>query len=324
MPNELKWRSSIAELIQELIATKRASGFKYKYEEQILSQFDAYYYREGYTGIRLTQEMVNGYIYEPGLRPGTYRKREKTLNELGTYANDRGYAVFIAPVITTPSPSRHIPYILSDGELVRLFAAIDAQQLSSFTNAALVDPALFRVLYSTGLRLSEALGLSIEDVDLEKELLFVRNAKGGGERQVPFKASLSRRLKDYLHAMHTNSSGDDRFFPGQKPKASIDQSTINRRFRYYLLEADIPHSFRSPCAHSFRHGFAVGCLRKWVREGRDLTTCMPYLTAYMGHADLRATQYYLRLTADLYPEIIETVEAQFGYVIPEGGGHGAL
>jgi hypothetical protein len=39
----------------------------------------------------------------------------------------------------------------------------------------------------------------------------------------------------------------------------------------------------------------------------------------MGHSDFRATQYYLRLTSDLYPEIVQRAETEFGYVIPEGG-----
>ena len=51
---------------------------------------------------------------------------------------------------------------------------------------------------------------------------------------------------------------------------------------------------------------------------------LPFLSAYMGHADLRGTQYYLRLTADAYPQVAEMVQARFGYVIPnpaprEGG-----
>lgn len=45
---------------------------------------------------------------------------------------------------------------------------------------------------------------------------------------------------------------------------------------------------------------------------------LPYLSAYMGHSDFRGTQYYLRLTADLYPHIISREETDFGYVIPEG------
>jgi hypothetical protein len=48
---------------------------------------------------------------------------------------------------------------------------------------------------------------------------------------------------------------------------------------------------------------------------------LPYLAAYMGHSDFRETQYYLRLTADLYPDIISRIEAEFGYVIPEGGNN---
>ena len=46
---------------------------------------------------------------------------------------------------------------------------------------------------------------------------------------------------------------------------------------------------------------------------------LPYLSAYMGHSNFRATQYYLRMTSDLYPEILKQVEAEFGYVVPEGG-----
>ena len=53
-------------------------------------------------------------------------------------------------------------------------------------------------------------------------------------------------------------------------------------------------------------------------SGEDITNIMPYLAAYLGHADFRGTQYYLRLTADLYPDIISRTEAEFGYVIPKG------
>jgi len=48
---------------------------------------------------------------------------------------------------------------------------------------------------------------------------------------------------------------------------------------------------------------------------------MPYLATYMGHADFRGTQYYLRLTADLYPHIIQKTEATLGYLIPKEAYH---
>jgi integrase/recombinase XerD len=58
-------------------------------------------------------------------------------------------------------------------------------------------------------------------------------------------------------------------------------------------------------------------LRRWAADGTDLAVMLPYLSAYMGHADLRGTQYYLRLTADAYPEIVALAQAAFGYVIPD-------
>ena len=51
-------------------------------------------------------------------------------------------------------------------------------------------------------------------------------------------------------------------------------------------------------------------------HGADLSVMLPYLACYMGHADLRGTQYYLRLTADAYPEVIAKAQIRFGYVIP--------
>ena len=61
------------------------------------------------------------------------------------------------------------------------------------------------------------------------------------------------------------------------------------------------------------------CLRQWVTAGIDLTVALPYLSAYMGHTNLKSTQDYLRLTAECYPDIICAVEHHLGAVIPQGG-----
>jgi integrase len=68
------------------------------------------------------------------------------------------------------------------------------------------------------------------------------------------------------------------------------------------------------------HGFAVANLRRWAAGGADLVVMLPYLSAYMGHADLRGTQYYLQLTADAHPEVAAMASARFGYVIPGPAG----
>lgn len=71
----------------------------------------------------------------------------------------------------------------------------------------------------------------------------------------------------------------------------------------------------------FRHTYCVHRLKVWVREGGDLTNLLPYLAVYLGHADFRGTEYYLRLTADLYPEMIATLERAHGAIIPPQEDH---
>ena len=96
----------------------------------------------------------------------------------------------------------------------------------------------------------------------------------------------------------------------------INQSTVSMRFRGYLADAGIPHFAGGPHPDSLRHGFAVANLRRWAADNADLAVMLPYLACYMGHADLRGTQYYLRLTADAYPEVMTKAQIRFGYVIP--------
>ena len=66
-----------------------------------------------------------------------------------------------------------------------------------------------------------------------------------------------------------------------------------------------------------RHTYSVHCLRNWVKAGMELTTAMPYLSAYLGHSGIRGTQRYLRLTAELYPDILKRTEEKFSWVVPE-------
>jgi integrase/recombinase XerD len=121
-------------------------------------------------------------------------------------------------------------------------------------------------------------------------------------------------------AAHPAPGTSDYVFYSIAPGRPIDQSTVYLRFRGYLADAGIPHFTGGPHPHSLRHGFAVANLRRWAAEGTDLAVVLPYLACYMGHADLRGTQYYLRLTADAYPEVMARAQVRFGYVIPAPPG----
>jgi integrase len=210
--------------------------------------------------------------------------------------------------------------VLTDDEVRRLFAAIDSQPMSSYSNKAMIDPVLFRVLYDAGLRVSEALNLTLPDVDRRAGTLRIRDSKNGEGRTVPITGRLTATLDAYTTAAHPAPEHSDYLFYSRAAGRPINQATVYLRFRGYLADAGIPHFTGGPHPHSLRHGFAVANLRRWAADGADLAVKLPYLACYMGHADLRGTQYYLRLTADAYPDVMAKAQVRFGYVIPDPPG----
>jgi integrase/recombinase XerD len=315
-----QWRSSLSDMMVSFLNEKRITGYKYADQEKWLARFDSYYDRNGYTGIRITKSMVDDFVYSSLEQPSTHYEKERLLRDFALFLMKHGYhEVYVAQVKSAPKKCSHIPYIFTEKEIRQIFTAVDAWEDSFYTNRHLVDPVLFRLLYGTGMRLSEVLNIQVRDFDDSNELLTIYQAKNGKNRLVPIASSLAGRIGKFINDFHKYS--EDTAFLFQSPRqGKMDKSTVYRRFRQYLQCANIPHTDAGPRVHDFRHSYAVKCLKKWALEGEELTNLLPYLAAYMGHSDFRGTQYYLRLKADLYPHIIDQLEADFGYVIPAGGG----
>jgi integrase len=177
-------------------------------------------------------------------------------------------------------------------------------------------PVLFRTIYACGLRLSEARLLRPEDVDIEAGVLQVRDAKGGKDRQVPVSEPLRVRLADYQTRL-VGRSAWDWFFPG-RTGLPLTIGNIDKNFRRFLWQARISHGGRGhgPRVHDLRHTFAVNNLRFWFAQSQDVGALLPVLQTYLGHSSLRDTAYYLRLTAESYPDITARVEQATGDVVP--------
>ena len=311
-------KSDLAGIIGQYIKEKKQIGFKFEQQERYLRHFDSFYYYNGYNGINLTKLMLNEFIYCEQERPASHYNKEVVMKNFAVYLKNHGYTVY-EPIIRTSLPkSNFIPHIYTKEELKRFFLAVDSYPMSENSYRNTVDPLLFRFLYGTGTRISEALNLTISDVNLDEGIVTICQTKNNKDRLIPMTQSLTDRMIVYMERFHRFSKHSAFVFPGAK-MGRMDQSTAYNHFRDYLLMADIPHTITGPRIHDFRHGLAIACLKKWVLAGIDLTNMLPYLSAYMGHCDFRATQYYLRLTADLYPDIISKSQALFGYVIPEGG-----
>jgi integrase len=303
-------------LVAELVTLRHAGGYRFTIQQRVLRQFADHCRREGHPDGSITKEACDGFLYGRHLRSSTVRRNELALRQLAEYARAVGWHAYMPAAATRVRVRHQPPYVFTDDEVRRLFAAINSQPMSSFTNKAMVDPVLFRVLYGAGLRISEALNLTLSDVDTSAGTLRIRDSKNGEGRTIPITGRLTATLRAYIAAAHPAAEHSDHVFYSRAPGRPINQSTIYLRFRGYLADGGIPHFTGGPHPHSLRHGFAVANLRRWAVDGADLAVVLPYLACYMGHADLRGTQYYLRLTADAYPEVMAKAQIRFGYVIP--------
>ncbi len=175
------------------------------------------------------------------------------------------------------------------------------------------------MLYGCGLRVSEATHLRVCDVNLDNGVLTVLDTKSGKDRLVPMDISLIKRCRAYADRLHRISKPDDFFFQTRDGEYFARQS-VYTAFRQLLWKGGISYAGRAygPRPHDLRHTQAVHCLKRWVKSGYDLSSALPVLSTYLGHKTFEGTSRYLRLTAELYPDITEAVEVKFGELIPGG------
>jgi len=311
------------QVVDVYIMEKRSLGFKFEKDARMLRRIVDLQMQIDQNAPLLSKETVTTWIEKTSWESESNRNhRISIIRCLGKFMTRMGYNAYVIPDKFAPVQSyTYVPYIFSDNELGALLTNIDIScKKTTSEHASLVFPLLFRILVGCGLRITEALNIEKHDVDLEKGTLLLLNTKNEKERLVPMADSLCEACRKYTFKIQVVRKANESkyFFPNPEGKAYAADTTY-ARFRQALWFAGISHGGRGkgPRLHDLRHTFAVRVLKKWVLEGRNLTTAMPYLSIYMGHSGLKATQHYVKLTSDMFPELIKTTEENFGWIIPE-------
>ena len=321
--NEFNYQSPLRSFIEGMIREKRSLGYRYDSSPRILFKFDQFCLERGDAGVAITRQLVHDWIRQaPNESLATLHNRASVIRQLALYMIRLGEQAYVLPKNALPKTPGYTPYIFSDKEMAALLQQADAcRYCAEVPLRHHIMPLLFRLLYGCGLRISEALNLRLRDVDLDDGILIVIGGKFNKDRQVPLSEENTRRCRAYVEVMHVFSSNEDWFFPAPGGRV-VTKGNAYKNFRRFLWQARISHGGwgKGPRLHDIRHTFAVHCLRRWVLQGKDLAAYLPVLQAYLGHDSLRDTARYLRLTADLYPDITTKVELAFGHVIPAIGG----
>ena len=206
---------------------------------------------------------------------------------------------------------RGTPYVYSDQEIARLMDAVSQLRLVDALRP-LTLYTLIGLLASTGLRIGEAIALTVADVKLETNPphLLILDSKFGKSRCVVLHPTTAHRLRRYLQKRQEALRGRqaDPFFINRFGQR-LDYSTQHTAFRRLLRRAGIPRvpGRRGPSLHSLRHTFAVKRLTLWHRERRDVQHLLPHLAVYLGHIGPEKTYWYVSNT----PELLQAASARF-------------
>jgi len=153
--------------------------------------------------------------------------------------------------------------------------------------------------------------------------LFQACDRNGKDRLVPVSSSLTAVCKDYLEQRNKLPlSGLRRengpFFVSLNG-GECKQGAVHRWFRKVLVLARIPFSGnrKGPRIHDIRHTFACHSFLKLSDEGMDLYCSWPYLSTYLGHQSLESTEQYIRLTSQMYPELLKDTDRLYVDVLPD-------
>lgn len=196
------------------------------------------------------------------------------------------------PKVIAPQ-NLNIPALWEQSDLDRLLQGIDRGNPTGKRNYAII-----LLVVQLGLRVSDVANLRLDSLKWERREIQLIQHKTGKRVTQPLLDDVGWAIIDYIKY--------------GRPK--IDSPFV-------FLTVNAPYTQMLPASVGCildrqRVRFCVHCLQRWTKQGYDPTTLLPRLTAYLGHNDFSATEQYLRMTAEAYPEVSRLMEEKYGYIIP--------
>ncbi len=231
---------------------------------------------EGYEAQDVMQYLST--LQEMGMESSSLRRKQVAIKQLFDYLIENDYPVRMDfDLVPSISAGTYLPDTLSVDEMKALLDSLPADSSLAFRNKVMME-----LLYATGMRISELLGLTIHDLRRDQHMVLVRG-KGSKQRYVPFIKSLDPLLDVYLNVhrpvLQQLKQGDFLFLNRFGNKLS--RMGFWKILQEAVLKAGIKHDV-SP--HTFRHSFATHLLEAGVN--------LRIVQTLLGHSSINTTQIY--------------------------------
>jgi len=299
--------STLRKAMQQYLSLRRSLGFKLINAESTLQSFVAFAERE--TTAYVTTDLALRWVkLSTAKEPATLADRLNIVRRFAIWRSAVDERTEVPPKNLLPYRyQRKPPYIYSDEEIERLVEA--ARRLGS--PKGLRGPTyatLFGLIAVTGMRISEAVSLDRQDVDLQESVLNIRESKFRKSRLVPVHVTTRDVLLDY-------AAKRNQMFPVRQSAAffvsergtRVTQWAARDNFAVVSRQIGIRKKIKGkrvgcgPRLHDMRHRFAARTLVDWYRAGINVEREIHKLSTYLGHAHVNDTYWYL----EAVPELLE-------------------
>jgi integrase/recombinase XerD len=309
--------NALSKELDRYLSIRRSLGYTLSTDERILRKFTAFAESENAEHVSSALFLRWKEVFGKANNQ-TWAHRLSAVRVFAQWLHSLDSKHEIPPQSLIPSRARRLhPHIYSEDDIRRIVEA--AAELPSANGIrALTCSTLFGLIAVTGLRVSEALSLHADDVDLEAGVITIRKGKFGKARLVPVSDCTRTRLADYAKERdRLLSAPSQAFFVSDSGKrltdcgarynfAAVCQSIGLRPAQKYNRHG------RGPRIHDLRHTFAVRTLLNWYRDRAEPGREMIKLTTYLGHANPANTYWYI----EAIPELLELASKRVEEVQP--------
>lgn len=288
--------SSVHIWVEEYLAYRHSLGFDLKSPAWLLRDFARHAGHVGHQG-PLTLDLITRWaLRSHSANPAQAARRLGIIRPFARHRALLDTATQVPPMgLLGQVPRRQQPHIYSDIEIAALLKEASRKRSGDGLGAASYA-TFFSLLFSTGLRLSEACRLTGNDVDLDHGMLTIRESKFRKSRWVPLHPSATRAL--ILYAAHRDAllpADPSAFFFRTKRVSKLTPAAVEKLFSRirHRLGWSAQGRSRRPRIHDARHTFAVRRLLSWYSTGTHIGPKMLALSTYLGHAKVTDTYWYL-------------------------------
>lgn len=272
-----------------------------------------------YPGQPLCQEMVDEWCRKRETETNTSCfTRTGGIRSFIRYLWERGLTTVEPALPPKPEGRTYIPHAFTDGELCRFFNECDRivplRPELKYKMKKITCPVFFRLLYSSGIRTTEARYLKREDVDLEHGVLNIRKSKGYDQHYVALHKSMTELLKQYDKA--AESIRPDRTYFFETPNGKYySRQWVTQAFQCLWEKANGKQD--KAVAYDLRHNYAATNINRWADDTFEFDQKLHYLSKSMGHRGIESTLYYYSITPCLADILLKKTERSFNELLPE-------